>query len=76
MKTHKDLIIESMFEVKQIERPIRKGIIDLMVSPAMRIIPEISEFLDGIDLMLMQSLEDIKRVSNIYRPYKNKDDVS
>lgn len=75
MITHKTKILESLQEVKPVGRPIRNGIVDLMVSPAMRIIPEISNLLDGIDEFFMTSLENVKRVGNLYRPYKDFDDV-
>lgn len=76
MKTHKDRLLESLYVVKKIERPIRDGVVDLMVSPAMRKIADISIFLDGLDQICMQALEDVKRVANLQKPFSNFDDVN
>lgn len=76
MKTHQTKILESLYEVEQIERPIREGIVDLLVSPSLRKINTTSNFLDGIDLILMQALEDIKRLNNIFKPFIDLDDVT
>lgn len=72
---YKDKILKTLEERNDNEFPWQEGIVDKMVSPAMRRNESISKFLDGIDDIFINMVLDIKRTQNLIRPAVKENDA-
>ena len=72
---YKDKVFKTLEERTENEYPWRDGIIDKMISPALRRNETVSKFLDGIDEIFIERVLDIKRTQNLIRPAVKENDA-